>query len=35
VQIDLALWPALAAFQARVATRSAVQAALQSEGLLK
>ena len=35
VQIDLATWPALAAFQARVATRPAVQAAMQSEGLLK
>ena len=35
VQIDLATWPALAAFQARVAARPAVQAAMQSEGLLK
>jgi glutathione S-transferase len=35
MQIDLAPWPALAAFQARVAARPAVQAALQSEGLLK
>ncbi len=35
VNIDLAPWPALAAFQARVATRPAVQAAIQSEGLLK
>ena len=35
VQIDLAPWPALAAFQARVAARPAVQTAMQSEGLLK
>ena len=35
IQIDLTPWPSLAAFQARVAARPAVQAALQSEGLLK
>lgn len=35
MQIDLAPWPALSAFQARVAARPAVQAAMRSEGLLK
>ncbi|WP_374398864.1 glutathione transferase GstA [Niveibacterium sp.] len=35
VGIDLAQWPALAAFHARVAARPAVQAALRAEGLLK
>ncbi len=35
MHIDLAPWPALAAFQAKVAARPAVQAAMQSEGLLK
>jgi glutathione S-transferase len=35
VGIDLAKWPALTAFQARIASRPAVQAALQAEGLLK
>ena len=33
--IDLAPWPALAAFQERVAARTAVQRALREEGLLK
>lgn len=35
VGIDLARWPALAAFHARVAARPAVQEALRAEGLLK
>jgi glutathione S-transferase len=35
VGIDVANWPALAAFSARVAARPAVQAALKEEGLLK
>lgn len=35
VKIDLAKWPALAAYQARVAARPKVQAALKEEGLLK
>jgi len=35
VGIDLAQWPALAAFHARVAARPAVQEALRAEGLLK
>ncbi len=35
VGIDLAQWPVLAAFHARVAARPAVQAALCAEGLLK
>ena len=34
VTIDLVRWPRLQAYQARVAARPAVQAALQSEGLL-
>jgi len=34
-QIDLARWPSLTAFQARVAARPKVQEALQAEGLLK
>lgn len=34
VGIDLAAWPVLTAFQARVAARPAVQAALRAEGLL-
>ena len=33
LKIDLAAWPALAAFQQRVLTRPAVQAALREEGL--
>jgi len=33
VGIDLAKWPNLSAFQARVAARPAVQAALKAEGL--
>jgi glutathione S-transferase len=33
--IDLAKWPNLTAFQARVAARPKVQEALQAEGLLK
>lgn len=35
MHIDLAPWPALAAFQQRVAARPAVQQAMQAEGLLK
>ncbi len=35
VGIDLAKWPVLAAYQARVAVRPAVQAALKAEGLIK
>lgn len=35
VGIDLQRWPNLAAYQARVAARPAVQAALRAEGLLK
>src|SRR5277367_1510558 len=35
VKIDLAKWAALAAYQARVAQRPKVQAALKEEGLLK
>ncbi|GAA5184382.1 glutathione transferase GstA [Niveibacterium umoris] len=35
VGIDLAQWPVLAAFHARVAARPAVQEALRAEGLLK
>ena len=35
VNIDLGKWPALQAYQARVAARPAVQAALKAEGLLK
>jgi glutathione S-transferase len=35
VGIDLGKWPALKAYQARVAARPAVQAALKAEGLLK
>ena len=35
VKIDLGKWPALQAYQARVAGRPAVQAALRAEGLLK
>ncbi|MDE2401125.1 MAG: glutathione transferase GstA [Burkholderiales bacterium] len=34
VQLDLAPWPSLLAFQARVAARPAVQAALKAEGLI-
>ena len=34
VQLDLAQWPHLAAFMARVAARPAVQAALKAEGLI-
>jgi glutathione S-transferase len=34
-KIDLGPWPALPAYQARVAARPAVQAALQAEGLAK
>jgi len=34
-QIDLARWPSLTAFQARVGARPKVQEALQAEGLLK
>ena len=33
IQLDLARWPALVAYQARVAARPGVQAALRSEGL--
>lgn len=33
-QIDLSKWPALAAFQARVSARPAVQKALKAEGLI-
>jgi len=35
LQIDLAKWPSLAAFQQRVAARPKVQEALKAEGLLK
>src|SRR5262245_13758623 len=35
VKIDLGKWPALQAYQGRVAARPAVQAALKAEGLLK
>lgn len=35
LKVDLAPWPALAAFQARVASRPAVQATLKAEGLLE
>ncbi len=35
VQIDVAQWPTLAAYQMRVAARPAVQAALEAEGLKK
>lgn len=35
LKVDLSPWPALAAFQARVAARPAVQATLKAEGLLK
>lgn len=35
LKVDLSPWPALAAFQARVASRPAVQATLRAEGLLK
>ena len=35
VGIDLAAWPTLLAFHARVATRPQVQAAMKAEGLLK
>lgn len=35
VQFDLSPWPALQAFQARVAARPSVQQALRDEGLLK
>jgi glutathione S-transferase len=34
-KVDLAPWPALQAFRARVATRPAVQATLKAEGLAK
>ncbi len=33
IQLDLAAWPVLVAYQARVAVRPAVQAALKAEGL--
>jgi len=35
VAIDLAKWPVLAAYEARVAARPKVQEALVAEGLLK
>lgn len=35
VGVDLAQWPALAAYHARVAQRPAVQAAMRAEGLLR
>ncbi len=35
VAVDLAKWPALVAFQARVAARPNVQAAMKAEGLIK
>lgn len=35
LKVDLTPWPALVAFQARVAARPAVQATLKAEGLLK
>jgi glutathione S-transferase len=34
LHIDLAPWPAVTAFVARVESRTAVRAALQAEGLL-
>lgn len=34
IKMDLGRWPSLAAFQARVAARPAVQAAMKAEGLL-
>jgi glutathione S-transferase len=34
-KVDLAPWPALQQFRARVAARPAVQATLQAEGLVK
>lgn len=34
-QVDLSPWPVLGAYQARVAARPAVRAALQAEGLIK
>ena len=33
LEMDLAAWPALQAYQARVAARPAVQAAMKAEGL--
>lgn len=35
VQLDLGRWPALAAYQARIAARPAVRAAMLAEGLIK
>ena len=35
IKLDLGSWPLLAAYQARVAARPAVQAALKAEGLIK
>lgn len=35
LQVDLTPWPALGAFQARIAARPAVQATLRAEGLVK
>jgi glutathione S-transferase len=35
VGIDLGRWPALKAFQARVAARPKVQEAMEAEGLIK
>jgi glutathione S-transferase len=35
LKVDLAPWPALVAFQQRVAARPAVQKALKAEGLVK
>ena len=35
VGIDMSKWPALQAFQGRVAARAKVQEALEAEGLLK
>ncbi len=34
VKVDLGPWPALAAFQARIGARPAVQQAMREEGLI-
>jgi glutathione S-transferase len=35
VKVDVTPWPVLVAYQARIAARPAVQAALKAEGLIK